>query len=195
MRRFHGRQRNIALLLRLLDAAFDIANRVRVFVDFVLVLRPEFLLQTRKLFVDRIEDALMLLHPRFASRPVRAARIAEEALENGPRVVFHRQRLRRAAPRQRMRINAAQVARAGAGIGGGIHGQFERRHLCLFAEMTREQLVDRHVRENLDFIAAAARRSGQKRSRRAGMNVVPAGVKTGQDDHLIPVRGQRLQDR
>ena len=60
----------LALLLGHLDAALHVANRVGVFVDLALILRPELLLQVRQLSGHRIENALVLLQARVS----RAAR-------------------------------------------------------------------------------------------------------------------------
>ena len=60
--------------------------------------------------------------------------------------------------------------------------------------MPREQLVHRHVGEDLDFVSSAARRAGQKRSGGARVDVVPARLDARQHEHLIPERRQRLQN-
>ena len=164
-------------------------------IDLGLILRSELSLEARQLLRHRVEDALVLPQPRLARRPVRAAAVAEQPLEHRARIPLHRQRLRRAAPRERVRVDAAQVAGARAGVGRGVHRQLERRHLRLAGEVPREQLVHRHVGDDLDFVSSAARRARQKRSGGAGVDVVPARFDARQHEHLIPERRQRLQNR
>ena len=137
----------------------------------------------------------MLAQPRFARRAIGAAAVAEQLLEHRARVELHRQRLRLAAPRQRVRVDAAQVAGARAGVGRRIHRQLERGDLRLAGEVPREQLIHRDVGDDLDFVAPAARRAGQERSGRAGVDVVPVRLEPGEHEHLVAERRQRLEDR
>ena len=132
-----------------------------------------------------------------ASRAVAlgAAAVAEQPLEHRARVPLHRQRLRRAAPRKRVRVDAAQVAGARAGVGRRVHRELERCHLRLAGEMPREQLVHRDVGDDLDFVAAAARRAGQKRPGGAGVDVVPVRLDAREHEHLVAERRQRLENR
>ena len=73
-----------------------------------------------------------------------------------------------------MSVNAAQIAGAGSGVGGGIHGKLQRRHLRLAGEVAGEQLVHGDIGDDFDFIASAARGAGEERSGGAGVNVIPA---------------------
>ena len=137
----------------------------------------------------------MLPQPRLAGGAIGAAAVAEQLLEDRARVELHRQRLRRAAPRQRVGVDAAEVAGAGAGVVGRIHRQLERGHLRVAGEVPRQQLVHRHVGDDLDFVAPAARRAGQERARGAGVNVVPVGLESRQHQHPVAERRQRLENR
>ena len=137
----------------------------------------------------------MLAQPRLARRPLRAAAVAEDRLEDRPRVPLHRERLRRAAPRDRVRVDAAQVAGAGAGVVRPVHRHLERGNLRLPCEVAGEELVHRDVRDDLDLVATAPRRPGQERAGGAGVDVVPARAQSRQHDGLVAVRGERLQDR
>ena len=61
----------------------------------------------------------------------------------------------------------------------------------------REQLVHRHVGDDLDLVFAAARRAGQKRSGGAGVNVVPvrtAGPTARASDSGTAASGSRIGD-
>ena len=99
LRLLHRRQLDVALFLGFLNAPFDVTNRFGVFVDLDLILRSELPLEARQLLRHRIQNALVLPQPRFPRRALRAAAVAKQLLEHRPRVVLHRQRLRRAAPR------------------------------------------------------------------------------------------------
>ena len=98
LRLLQRRQLEVGLLLGLLHAALDVANRFAVFVDLGAILRPEIVPEARQLFRHRVQNALVLPQPRLARGPIRAAAVAEQPLEHGPRIPFHRQGLRRAAP-------------------------------------------------------------------------------------------------
>ena len=185
LRLIERRQLDVALLLGPGDAPFDVAHRLGVLLHLGAVLRPELAPQPGQLGVHRVEDALVLPHPRFAGAAIGGAAIAEQPLEDGARVVLHRQRLRGAAPRQRVRVGAAQDAGAGAGVRRAIHGELERPQLRLLGKAPRQQLVHRHVGQDLHLVAPAARGAGEKRARRAGVDVVPAGVQPRQHQHLL----------
>ncbi len=175
-RLFERGQLDAAVLLRHLDAAFHVANRIGVFVDLALILRPQFPLQVRQLPGHGIENALVLLQSPLARGSVRAAAIAEQLLENGSRIPLHGQGLRGAAPGQRVQVGAAQIAGACARVGGRVHGHFERGQLRFLSEVAAEQLIDGDVGDDFDFVAAAARSAREKRSGSARVDVVPAGL-------------------
>ena len=132
---------------------------------------------------------------RFPRVTIGAAAIAEQLLENRSRIPLHRQRLRGTAPGERMRVDAAQIAGAGACVGRSIHGQLERSDLRFAGEVTGEQLVHRDVGDDFDFISAAVRGAREKRPGGAGVDVVPVCFDAGQHQHLIPERRQRFKDR
>ena len=56
-------------------------------------------------------------------------------------------------------------------LAGDVHRELERCHLRLVAEMPRQQLIDRDVGDDFDLGSSTARRAGQKRAGRAGMDV------------------------
>src|SRR5215467_11945388 len=113
LRLLDRRQLEPALLLGARNTPLDIPNGVREFVDLGAIPRAQLALQARELVLDRIENALVLPKPRFARLAIGAAAVAEQPFEDGARVPLHRQRLRGAAPRQRVRVDATQIARAG----------------------------------------------------------------------------------
>ena len=135
LRFIHRRQVQIPLLLRLLNAPLDVANRFSVLVDLGLILRAKRLSQRRQLVVHGIQNALVLAEAGFTGGAIRAAAVAKQLLEHRARVELHRQWLRLAAPRQGVRIDAAEITGAGAGVVRRIHGELERRELRLAGEM------------------------------------------------------------
>ena len=189
------RQLQLALFLGALDPALGVAHRLGVLVQLQLVGRAELALQPGELAGDGVEQALVLAQPRLARRPLRAAAVAEDRFEHRPRVPLHRQRLRRAAPGDRVRVDAAQVAGAGAGVVRPVHGHLERGDLRLPREVPGQQLVHRHVADDLRLVAPAARHPRQERAGGAGVDVVPARPESRQHGHLIAERRERLQDR
>ena len=72
--------------------------------------------------------------------------------------------------------------------------QLERRELRFLRELPRQQLVHRHVGDDLDFVAPAARRAGQERARGARVDVVPVRLEAREHEHLVAERRERLQD-
>ena len=188
------RQLQVVLLLRPLDPPLDVAHRLGVLVELHLVVHAEFALQVGELAGHRVEQALVLAHPRQTRLAVGAAAVAEEGLEDRARIPLHRQRLRLAAPRDGVRVDAAQVARAGAGVVRAVEGHGERRHLGLPREVPGQKLVHRDLAEDLGLVAAAARHAGQERPGGAGVDVVPARVEPGEHDRLVAERRERLED-
>jgi hypothetical protein len=132
--------------------------------DFGLVLGAEFFPQRGELLVHGVQQALLLRQSRFACGFARATAVAEQALEDGARVVFHRQRLCRAAPRDRVRVSATENPGAGTRVRRRIHREIEGSDLCFAGEVTCQQLIHRHVGQNLHFVSAAARRASQEGS-------------------------------
>ena len=189
------RQLEIALLLRLLDAPLDVTDRLGVLLDLGLVVRPQFASQRRQLVIHRVEQTLMLPQPRLARSPIGAAAVAEQRLEQGAWVPLGRERLGGAAPRERVRVDTAQVPGARPGVVWPVHRQLKRGDLRLVGEVPCEELVYRHVGEDLGFIPATPCGAGQERPGRPGMDVVPVGLQARQHDHLVPKRRQRLQNR
>ncbi len=185
----------LLLLLRHLNTAFDVANGIRIFVDLALILRPQLQLEVGQLPGHRIQNALVLLQPSFASGSIGAATVAEQLLEDRAWIPFHGQRLRGAPPGERVEVGAAQIAGARAGVGREVHADLERRQRWSFLrEVPSEQLVNGDVGDNFDFVLASTRRAGEKRSGGAGVDVVPTRLEAGQNSHLFFVRGQRLHD-
>ena len=195
LRLLERRQLDVALLLGAGDAPLDVSHGIGILLYLDAILRAEFGPQPGQLVVHRVQDALVLAHARLARAALGGAAVAEQALEHGARVVLHRQRLGGAAPCNRVGVGAAEDAGARAGVGRPVHRQLQRRQLRLLREVPRQQLVHRHVGEDLHLGLAAARGAGQERTRRAGVDVVPTRVEARQHEHLLAERCQRLEDR
>src|SRR5678815_1374676 len=104
---------DVALFFRPLDTAFDVANRIGIFIHPRLVRYAELLLETRELSVHRIQNALGLIHSCLTRRFVGAAAIAKEPFKHRPRIPVRRQGLCLAAPRKSVGICATEIAGAG----------------------------------------------------------------------------------
>src|SRR5438876_10189031 len=75
-----------ALSLRVLNALFDLANRIEVLVELRAVASPEGLGEKVHFLRDRIEDAAGVLHAR---QPLlRTAAVAEQPFEDDSRMRF-----------------------------------------------------------------------------------------------------------
>jgi hypothetical protein len=191
----HRRQFEILLFLRPLHATFDVAHRLGVLIEPSLIAGTEIAAQAGELLVHRVQDAAVLVQPRLARAALGAPAVSEELFEHRPRVVFHRQRLRRALPRDGVRIGTAQDAGAGAGVRRHVHGELERGNLRLLRELPGQQLVDRDIRDDLDLVASSTRGAGQERARRSGVDVVPVRLQPRDDEHPLPVGLQRFENR
>ena len=137
----------------------------------------------------------MLAQAGLANGRVGTAGVAEQSFEYGARIPFHWKRLRRAAPGQRVRIDTTQVPGTCPRIGRDVHRHFQRRHLGFVGKVPGHHLVDRHVGNDLDFVPSTPGRTGQKRTGSARMDVVPVGLDTRENEHLVLERGQGRQDR
>src|SRR5581483_4763491 len=110
LRLLYRRERDIGLLLDLLDTAFDVADCLFVLIERYPIGGPEFPYQIGQLSGHRVENTLRLAQPEVPRRAIRAAASAKKLFENRARVRFHGQRLRGTTPRKCMGINAAQIA-------------------------------------------------------------------------------------
>ena len=90
------------------------------------------------------ESRMLRFFPIRARRAAgsRAAAVAEQPFEHRARIVFHRQRRGRAAPRDRVGVGAAEADVARPGL-PRFERELERGELRLLAELRRHHLVDR----------------------------------------------------
>ena len=195
-RALQQRQLPVALRLGDLDAPFDVAHRVEVRPHLAPVARAELALQPRDVLAHRVEDAPLRRPARLPRRRIGAVVVAEQALEDGARVVLHRQRRRPAGPRDGVGERATEAAAvARPGEVGALEPELERRQRRPLPQLPRRELVDRdRVRvpgarmlggQELGG-GARVRTAGDPRRRRAG--------ETGQHQQAVAVRGERLED-
>jgi hypothetical protein len=123
------------------NAAFDLADVVEIFTEARAIARPQIPLQHPGLSRDEIENAFRSPVPRL---PLRSSAWApEHALEHDPGVDLHRQRRRRRAPGDRVRVRATESAGARADIAGEVgRGQLEGREGRVLADLFRDDLID-----------------------------------------------------
>ena len=125
----------------------------------------------------------------------------EQPLEDGARIVLDRQRRRRRAPRDRVRIGAARAAVAGAEHRVRFDPELERRQLRLLRELRRGDLIHRHRREHVGPRGDLERHAGQERA--GGSRVIAAALHqvrgfVGQpaaEQHPVAVLRERRQRR
>ena len=209
-RRGHARRlvedRQFASALRfgVLNPAFDVADRLEVLAQLCAVARPEPLPQAGYLGVDRVEDAAVLLHARQPHARIRAATVPEHPLEDDARIVLHRQRRGRTAPRDRVRVGAAEAAVAGARADiSGLHRQLQRSELRVLPHLAGDQLIDGDLRVKVvAFLSERPRDRARQELRGASAmhgatlrGFAVAILRQSTDDRqLIPERLERLEN-
>src|SRR5579862_649641 len=164
----HVRKFARALLLRFLNAAFQIANGLEILIEFAAILRTEIALQSRYRDAKRIENAAVFPDPREARRAAGVVAVSEKALENSARVIFHGQRSRRIAPGEGIGVGAAIAGIAPADQLIRIEAQLERGELCLLAQFARGDLIHGDARADIrpfGFLGMNAGQEGRGRAR------------------------------
>ena len=195
-----GRQLRVgALRLRQGDAALEGADGVEVLIEPGPVALPDGALEVREVVGDRVEDAAVA--PHLGDALLGRAPVAEEPLEHHPRVVLHRQRRRRRAPRDGVQVDAAVAVLAVADEPVEVDGELERRQRRVAADVLRRELVGGdpgpHVRA-LGLLRVHAVQPCRARPRVLAVPVAEGlGLAVGEAAHhreLLAVRRQRLQD-
>ena len=131
---------SLALLLGALDAALDLADVLRIFVDAIAIVGAEAGFQSAELLDDGVEDALFGVAP--SETLLGAGAIAEEALKHDARIHFHGQRRRGRAPRDGVHVTAAITDVAIADEACILDAEFERRQRRILADFLRGNLID-----------------------------------------------------
>ena len=163
----HRRQLDVDLFLRLLNPPLDVTNGVEVLRQLAGVGRPEPPAQPLHFVDERIQDAAIVPDPGETRRPGRVVAVAEQALEHRARLVLHRQRRRRVAPRQRVGIGAAVAGLARADQLVRIEAQLQRGQLRVLAERLRGKLIHRHAGANVGAFGLLRVNAGEECGRRA----------------------------
>src|SRR5262245_10919717 len=132
-----------ALILRLLDAPLDVADRLEVLDELHAVALAERSLQVRDFIAHRIEQAAVPLYTSPPRRRIRTAAVAEETLEDRARVVLGGQGSTRAEPRDRVGVRAGEADVAGAGGFPRFDRQLERGELRERAGRFGDHLIHR----------------------------------------------------
>src|SRR5690606_4456874 len=122
-----------------LDTALDLAQRREVIVDLPAIGRAERACEAREILADRVEDAAVLMRERHAL--LGGAAVAEQALEDEPRIILGRQRLGRRSPRERVEVYAAVAVLALSGQEIQIDRELERRQHGVAAEHSCCELI------------------------------------------------------
>ena len=195
-RRRDLRQLLIDLRLGLLDAALDVAHRLEVFAELQPVARPQIAAQRGHLVRHRIEKASVLLDAREPRGGIRSPGVAQQALEDRPRIGLHRQRRRRTHPADRVGVCAGVSATASAHIVARLESQLQRRELRMPAGFPRHLLVHRHAGPELGALRALRRHTGQEAGGARLVDVVrPLVAESRHDEQAVAEWLQGLQDR
>ena len=164
-----------AVLFVALDAALDFANVVEVLAEPRAIAGAEPAPQRVGFLGDHVEDAEIPLALRAAL--LGRARLAEQPFEHHARVDLHRQRRRRRAPADRVRVDAAEADRARADIAREVlRGQLQRRKRRVLADLLGDHLIDRGVGADVLRFGAFGVHAGQPSGRADG---VIAGRRAG----------------
>ena len=189
-------QRLVHLGLGLLDAALDVAHRVEVLAELVAVAGAEVAAQVRHLVGHRVEEAAVLLDAREPGRGVGAAGVAEQPLEDRPRVGLHGQRRRRAAPADGVGVGAGVAAPARAHVVARLERELERRELGVPARLPRHELVHRDARAELRALGALGGDAGQEAGGARLVDVVgPLVAEPRHHEQAVAEPRQRLENR
>ena len=192
----------VALPLGHLDAPLDVPHRVEILGQLALVAVAEAAADGVGLVGHEIEDAAVLAEPGQSRLDVRAVGGPEQALEHRARVVLHRQRRRRRAPSDGVRIGATVTLVARPEHLHRVDGELERRELRLVAEGAGGNLIHRDAGADVGALGLLDVHAGQPC--RSGARVVSHALALARDgdlvgqpaQHVDPLahRRQRLQD-
>ena len=104
---FHDRHLAVTLLLGFLDTPLDVSDRIEILRELVLVASPKRSPEPVRFTGHKVEDAPVLADTCESRPHVGAICGAKQPLEHCTGVVFHRQRCRRRAPRDRVGVGTA----------------------------------------------------------------------------------------
>ena len=194
----HLGQGGVGLRLGPPDAPLDFAHRVQVLRHARAVGGAERPLQPRHVLAHRVQDAAVVLQPDGALRL--GASLPEQPLEDDARVVLHRERRRRGAPREGVGVDAAIAVVAVADDEAVLERQLQRRQRRLPADRGGGDLVGGGARPHVGALGPLRVDAVQPDGARPRMLAVAVAprlrlpvVEAGRDDHLVPHVRQRLE--
>ena len=149
---------------------------------------------------DGVQDATLLLQVGKPRPRVGALRGAEQPLEEGPRIVLHRDRRCRVLPRDGVPVGAAVPLCAGPEHFVGLDPDLERIELRLLAEFPRGDLIERRAGLKIRTFGRLAFDPGQPcalkpRMRAAILDVGMVAAEPCQDERAIPHGLQWTENR
>ena len=152
-----------------LDAAFDIAGRLKIFIELVAVARAQLPRQPRGVFAHEVQNAG--LAPRLRQPPgvILHIAIAEQAFEHVARVGGYRQWHCRARPGNAVGIGAGIADVATAQQAGRIDTHLQRRQLRRLAQIAGKNLIHRDRAADIAAFGLVNMRAGQERRTRPAM--------------------------
>ena len=190
----------VGLRLDPLNPAFDLADRVEILADAAPVAGPEPPLEPRHVLADRVENAAVFLQACEALRG--GAALAEQPFEDHARVVLHRQRGRRCAPRDGVGVDAAVAVVAVADDVAVLERDLQGRQRGVLTEPGRGDLVGGGAGADVRALGAPGVHAVQPHA--AGPRMLAVAVaprlglpvgEAGRDDHLVLDGGERTQNR
>ncbi len=183
--------------IRALDAALDFAHAVQIIAHRGLIARAQLQLQRAGLGGDLVQNAAVLLGAQGPFR--RRSALPEHSLEGLARIDLHRHRRGVRAPRQRVHVDAAVVAIAGAQQRRMIlGGQLDGRQRRVLPDVLRRNLIGRDARVSIHALRRLGPHAAQPGGRAQRMHrraVRRAIAQSAHHVHAIPERLQRLQNR
>ena len=168
----------------------DVAHRVEVLGELEAVAGPEGAAEGVGLAGDEVEDAAVLPQAGEPRLDVGAVGGPEQPFEDGARVVLHRERGGRGAPRDGVDVGATVALVAGSEDLDRVDGELERRELGLLPERARRDLVHRGAGLDVGPLGLLDVHAGQPRRRGAG--VVADALALARDGDLVGEAAQHV---
>ena len=199
-RAIDSRYRRLGVLtFRALDAPLDLPDRVEILIDLRPIAGAELPLQAGHVGHDPVEDAGVLLQLR--APPLRGSAVAEQALEDHPRIGLGRQRRGRRRPRQIVLVRAGVAVVAVADLRDQVDAELQGRNGRVAPDGAGGDLVDRGAVLVVGALGPLRARAAEEAGVRRG--VVPRGVgvlelEVREDREVLEIRrqcGKRRRER
>ena len=151
-----------ALLFGLLDPPLDVPHGIEILGQLRPVARRQAKLKPLCLLRNRVENAAVAADAGEARGRVGTRGGSKEPLEHRARIGFHRQRCRRAAPRDGVGVRTCVGPVAGAQQLHRFERELERGELRVLRQVLRRNLVGRHACLNVGGGGAFDVHAGQE---------------------------------